>query len=364
MPLNKTKRPDRTYVPEKLPDYTRYQNLEAERKPPAAVMVDNDLNSLVDYGNYLADAIDNVEAGAIAGADDEENVNKVVTTNGEVVSWVSITDENIEEGGITDISIAQNTITGGADGSIGLGTITDANIADNTINIDKLRNTLNFASALVTYNNAALGIGQSRFTEYGQVLAYTPSLTSGPSATKLADVWNVIPNSTCAGAKISVGTIPGNRMENLTITTDKLALNTPLEFFKIFFPIGSVYITFINMSPPYHGAGMTWQILQDGVAIVTATGGAGSNVGTVGGVNRLDNGDTNGTAITIQQMPAHTHNVVAGSPSPIQAIGGQHGDANLCNANNLTTTSTGGDQPHAHGLNVLNLKLMFFRRTA
>ena len=55
------------------------------------------------------------------------------------------------------------------------------------------------------------------------------------------------------------------------------------------FPIGSVYITFLNMYPPYHGAGLTWEALQEGYALMTANS---SNSDQKSGNNRVDSGST------------------------------------------------------------------------
>jgi hypothetical protein len=218
MPIDNIKRPDLPYDAQKLPNYNRYQLLG--KNPPTAKSVDAELNSLVDKVNIVIDGVNDLEFGSIPGADDPANENKILTTNGDTLTWQFITDVNIEADAITGDSIAQNTITGGADGNIGLQAVTNANLAAD-IGIDKLANTANFASALVTYN-AQAGVGQSRFTQYGEVLGFTAQLTSGPTATQLYIVWNSTVNNSCNGAKIANNTIAGAKIINGTIDGAKL----------------------------------------------------------------------------------------------------------------------------------------------
>lgn len=138
-------------------------------------------------------------------------------------------------------------------------------------------------------------------------------------------------------------------------------LNGFKSFVKKIFPIGSIYITYSYQSPPLQGDGVTSEVLPENCAIMTANS---HNTGSTSGVNRLDTGSTAGHALTIQQMPAHTHTEEGNHASGHTADPGHGGNPPVNYRRATNTGSTGGNQAHSHSLNIYNQKLLFWRRTA
>ena len=149
--------------------------------------------------------------------------------------------------------------------------------------------------------------------------------------------------------------ILNNRIDQvLDIAKDHNIQNT----FKNIFPVGSVYITFANQTPPLHQEyGITWEVLPENCAIMT---GNSHNTGQRSGNNILDTGTTKGHALTIDQMPAHTHGYIQNYSGQGQRTkNGTDYDAAIGQ-----TQSTGGNQAHTHELNIYNQKLLFWKRTS
>ena len=126
--------------------------------------------------------------------------------------------------------------------------------------------------------------------------------------------------------------------------------------FKNIFPVGSIYITFANQNPPLHGEyGITWEVLPENCAIMT---GNSHSTGQRSGNNLLDIGTTKGHALTIDQIPAHTHGYVKNyAGHGHQTKNGTDHDAGIGQ-----TQSNGGGQAHSHELNIYNQKLLFWKR--
>ena len=142
---------------------------------------------------------------------------------------------------------------------------------------------------------------------------------------------------------------------------DLAKLNGFKSFVNKIFPIGAIYITHSNQTPPLHGDGITWEVLPENCAIMTANS---HNTGSTSGNknNRLDIGNTEGHVLTIDEMPAHDHNYKTFDPYDKRWSfeGGGTGIYPIT----PKTSKTGGNQPHTHSLNIYNQKLMFWRRTA
>jgi len=128
------------------------------------------------------------------------------------------------------------------------------------------------------------------------------------------------------------------------------------------FPVGSIHITFANMNPPKQGQyGIQWQLLPEGYALMTASS---SNTGKHSGSQRLDVGYTNGHALTVTEMPSHAHTYRA---TWRQSITYESGSSALTYGQRVTTESTspiGGNKAHNHKVDILNHKVMVWRRTA
>jgi len=163
--------------------------------------------------------------------------------------------------------------------------------------------------------------------------------------------------------------ITAEKVAKSVITTNKIDSESDivLAVMKGIFPVGSVYITFVNKNPPFHGAGITWEVLPEGHAVMTANC---DNTGTCDPGNRLDSGKTAGHALSIAQMPSHNH---------AQGVDGKElwkfrGDFDLKRGPGMKVSTTlvrkdietkrGGGQAHRHNLNISNQKLLFWRRTS
>ena len=141
-----------------------------------------------------------------------------------------------------------------------------------------------------------------------------------------------------------------------TIET-KLELLSIKTLFNEMFPVGSIYITFNNQYPPLHGEhNVQWELLPEGYAVMTANidnTGSKSNMG-----NRLDDGNTEGHILTIEEMPKHSHDYVqTWTFKGLNSNNGSNHDNGIGK-----TSETGGNQPHSHKLKVANQKLLFWQR--
>ena len=123
-------------------------------------------------------------------------------------------------------------------------------------------------------------------------------------------------------------------------------------------PVGSIFATAHNIDPPMQGVnGVRWELLPEGYVLMTSDK---NNIGKRSGAQRLDSGSTNGHALSIAEMPSHNHGY--SEPYYNQAVEG--GSWSRLFMRQGTTSSTGGNRPHAHRLNILNQKIMVWKRIA
>lgn len=133
------------------------------------------------------------------------------------------------------------------------------------------------------------------------------------------------------------------------------------------YPVGSVYITFSNTSPAVLFGG-TWTKIE-GKFIIGAsssynndsTGGASThthtnpNTSTFSGSTSTYSGSTGGHAITVDQMPSHSHSIRANTGRDDSNFthvygelqGGDSSDPNWY----PSTGATGSGQAHSHTMN-------------
>lgn len=141
-------------------------------------------------------------------------------------------------------------------------------------------------------------------------------------------------------------------------------------------PIGSIYTTFTNTTPPLNGIlGVSWSALAEGYAVMTANT---SNTGNASGANRLDTGVTTGHSLTQAELPAASVSV-AGSVSGSVAIyarsylvptSGVFNENYMISGNSTAISGTftgsgtvnGSNVAHTHPLNAFNYKLLMYRR--
>lgn len=146
-------------------------------------------------------------------------------------------------------------------------------------------------------------------------------------------------------------------------------------------PIGSIYTTFTNTTPPLNGVlGVSWSALAEGYAVMT---GNTSNTGGAGGGNRLDTGATTGHSITQAELPTASVSVSGTSSGsvpfgndknkePAQELVSGQGTA-IATTGGATAvpgtfsgsgTINGSNAAHTHPLNVFNYKLLMYRRVS
>jgi len=111
------------------------------------------------------------------------------------------------------------------------------------------------------------------------------------------------------------------------------------------YPVGSIYFNMAVATNPATLLGMgTWVAYATGQVLVGI-----ESSGTFDALDESLGAETSTTGshtLSISEMPAHTHEVVAGGTS------GGGVDTNISNANtgaNVGTTSTGGGNGHTHG---------------
>ena len=122
------------------------------------------------------------------------------------------------------------------------------------------------------------------------------------------------------------------------------------------YPIGSIYMC-VNDINPSEVFGGTWVQIKD--RFLLAAGDTYNNGATGGSATHTLSGTTNGHALTVDEMPSHTHNLVGQSIGeyiiPINQTAAQAGTG----ANSYTAASsgldiegftdeTGGGQEHSH----------------
>lgn len=256
MPLNNITRPAIPYDSEKLPNYNRYNNLG--NKPPTAAMIDGDLNSVIDNINIVINGVNGLEVGAIPGSDDVANAHKILSTTGAALEWRLLTDENIEPGGISAISILENTITGGDHGKICASAITNFNIADNAVITQKING---LAVTTEKINNAAVT------TEKINNLAVSDAKVANNSIniTKLRSTGHksvIIGNDvdyTYTELALNAGLVPSVRVGEGAVTANSIAYLAGIT------PITTAGITDLNITTgKIANAAVTVDKIQDG----------------------------------------------------------------------------------------------------
>ena len=137
-------RPNLPYQPqESLPNNQRFGLLGT--RPPTASMVDAEFNALTDDVNNLQTQINNLVVGAIPGANDPENNNKLLASSNQSLAWTFIENINITPGAVTTDKINDEAVTfpklgAGAVQSINLypGAVTNDAVLDFSLHLGKL----------------------------------------------------------------------------------------------------------------------------------------------------------------------------------------------------------------------------------
>jgi len=114
MPLSNFTRPFSPYENNPLPNDNKFRTrTRVDSKPITDQDLDDEFNSSVDRDNELDQKIEDVQAGIITGSDNPLNAGKFVTTDGAetpTISWVNVTNDNIEDGDLSGIKITPLSI--------------------------------------------------------------------------------------------------------------------------------------------------------------------------------------------------------------------------------------------------------------
>lgn len=351
MPLSNFTRPAIPYDNAPLPNDNRFNIItRVLKKPITPDQLDGEFNKLTDNDNILDQKIEDVVAGNIPGSDNPLNANKLLTTDGDgTLSFVSVTDANIDDGAISGTKITES--------SIGTDQLDDGIITPDKIPNDSL-----------PYSKMDFNEGDIPYA-----IINTPD--------------NTIPGSKLVAKSItqakqgllSVGT---PELIDASVTFAKLA-NEILDFMNALIPIGTIIEYSSGIAPTNiplrlgwlecNGQAISRTIYASLFARISTGYGPGDGSTTfnlpdrrgraavgIGVANNSTNGlITNATAnniriggtfgaetqtLTVQQIPPHTHSYNAqyrqmyDQDSPISTFdpGGVL----------RTTTSTGGGQAH------------------
>ena len=238
LPTNNS-RPTIPYVPEQvLPNYDRYESLG--QFPPTAQQLDGDLNKMIDLINTLSDEINNVVVGALPGADNPLNANRLMTTDGEGnISWVKAASANLDDGAVTTSKIADAAITPVKIQPQAISTekleneaVTTPKIAEGAVTGPKLSNyslpltklVRPTASSVIAGTTTGGGTWYSLTLNDYQVATKKPQ-NNGPTAVSLTEIWSGT-NGTFDGAKIANTSLSGVQLQNQTITNAQIANQT------------------------------------------------------------------------------------------------------------------------------------------
>ena len=130
---------------------------------------------------------------------------------------------------------------------------------------------------------------------------------------------------------------------------------------NVIYPVGIVCFFYSTEKPDDKFPGTTWEILSTGKYVQTRAQATASSTG--GSTN------TGSTTLTVNQMPAHTHNYYTnqGTETVTNTIsfsekGHLVKNTNATNGLAVVTSSTGGSQGHTHTINPPYITLSAWRR--
>ena len=133
MPFIKYQRPEPQYVTKTSTiNANRFQEEAQKREPLKASDLDQEFNALIDNDNDLSAKMEEFVAGIFPGGDKEENLNKIVYSDGTGAKWKKLTSENISDKAVTSKTIADNAVIREkvAIGAIGTDNLIDRNVTN------------------------------------------------------------------------------------------------------------------------------------------------------------------------------------------------------------------------------------------
>ena len=138
------------------------------------------------------------------------------------------------------------------------------------------------------------------------------------------------------------------------------AYTTKQDLINLIYPVGAIYIS-VNSTNPNTLFGGTWEQIQDKFLLCAGTTyTAGTSGGEASHNHTTVASTTGGTAITINQMPSHTHDTYGTYPriNDDSVSGTKYGHTTATawwfQATASTVKATGGGQAHTHSIPSIN----------
>jgi len=122
------------------------------------------------------------------------------------------------------------------------------------------------------------------------------------------------------------------------------------------YPVGSTYISMNSTMPTALTTGRTWTAITGDYVLRTITSGTGGTL--------TNAGNTGSTALTVDQIPSHTHELNYGTGSAANGTGGAY-SLYIQGGSSETTKARGGGQGHTHTAGMpKNVAIYMWKRTA
>jgi hypothetical protein len=154
----------------------------------------------------------------------------------------------------------------------------------------------------------------------------------------------------------------GGSLTGVTNSLSNISDEASKFIFDLIHPVGSVLTLNANITPPFQGSqGVSWQVISTEYIIITATT---SNVGSTSGSQKL-NTRTENHALTVNEMPSHTHTTVLKKFTSPKPFGYSSQNTQLyAGAYNKETSQTGENAPHSHNLNISRHLSLIYKRVS
>lgn len=342
--------PNLPYNNESLPNDNMYIVLTRSlNAPPTDTIIQSHFNYIVDSMRILDIDIENINAGAIPGANDPANTNFMLFTNGAITGWKLVSDINCELSSINADKLIPSSVgpTQLQDGSISAlklapDSVSTIKILNLNVTSDKMADnsvlTRTIMNGNITAEKMADNSVPTRTIPNGNVT--TPKLADqSVTLQKLAQevIDKLVPIGTIIEFAGAEGALPGNWLECNGQNVNRVTYATLFSFIGTIWGIGDGATTF----------GLPDRRGRTGVGI-------GSDNSTGGRITAATApsiilGGTFGTethTLTIAQMPSHNHALVQ-QQSTFNLAGGASNFVTTSAANPLApTANTGGGGAH------------------